>query len=256
VALAGRIPLEAERQVLLLDEVHLMRPDVAPRLLKTLEEPAPRTVFVALADDLLPEMATIASRCTRVPFGPVPAAAAAARLREEGVDAETAEAAAAASAGDLARARLLAADPQLVARRRAWADVPRRLDGRGAVVAAAVEELLALIAAAAEPLAARQAEEVMALEQRVAQFGERGSGRADLEDRHKRELRRHRTDELLAGLAVLAGTYRQALVDGTGGPGAVRAVAAVQAAAEAFERNPNEVLLLQALLLRLGGSVD
>jgi len=254
VTLAGRVPLEADRQVLLLDEIHLMRPDVAPRLLKTLEEPAPRTVFLLLADDLLPEMATIASRCVRVAFGPVPAPLIAATLEREGVDPATAAAAAEASSGDLDRARLLAADPDLAARRAAWAALPRRLDGTGATVAAAVDELLAGIAAAAAPLLARQAEELAALEARVAQFGERGSGRSELEERHKRELRRHRTDELRAGLATLAGAYREQLVRGEAGAEAVRALAAVQEAAEAFERNPNEVLLLQALLLRLGGS--
>ena len=36
-----------------------------------------------------------------------------------------------------------------------------------------------------------------------------------IEERHKRELRRHRTDELRSGLAVIAGAYRDALVDGT-----------------------------------------
>ena len=40
------------------------------------------------------------------------------------------------------------------------------------------------------------------------------AGASSLEERHKRELRRHRTDELRSGLAVLAGTYRDVLVAG------------------------------------------
>ena len=35
-----------------------------------------------------------------------------------------------------------------------------------------------------------------------------------MEENHKRELRRHRVDELRSGLGVLAGTYRDALVRG------------------------------------------
>ena len=83
-------------------------------------------------------------------------------------------------------------------------------------------------------------------------MGERGSGRKSLEERHKRELRRHRTDELRAGLGALAAAYRDELVRGSSRPAeAVAAVHAVHDALEALERNPNEALLLQALLLAL-----
>ncbi len=88
---------------------------------------------------------------------------------------------------------------------------------------------------------------------RVAAVGERGSGRKQLEEQHKRELRRHRTDELRSGLAVVAGTYRDALVEGTSSrpDAAVHAVQRIHQALEALERNPNETLLLQSLLLDL-----
>ena len=75
-----------------------------------------------------------------------------------------------------------------------------------------VDDLLARIEAAATPLAERHADEIAELDERIARYGERGSGKKMLEERHKRELRRHRTDELLAGLTVIAGTYRD--VDG------------------------------------------
>ena len=54
-----------------------------------------------------------------------------------------------------------------------------------------------------------------AIDERIARYGERGSGKKALDERHKRELRRHRTDELMAGLTVIAGGYRDALVDGS-----------------------------------------
>jgi DNA polymerase-3 subunit delta' len=114
-------------------------------------------------------------------------------------------------------------------------------------------ELLALIDAAAAPLAARHAEEFVALEARVTAVGERGSGRKLLEEHHKRELRRHRVDELRSGLGVLAGAYRDALIRGQlpRPEAAATAVTRIHAALEAMERNPNETLLLQALLLDL-----
>ncbi len=91
------------------------------------------------------------------------------------------------------------------------------------------------------------------LDERIERFGERGSGKKTLDERHKRELRRHRTDELRHGLSVLAGSYRDALVAGTiDRPGGVAAaVTHIHEAIEALERNPNEPLLLQSLLWSL-----
>jgi DNA polymerase-3 subunit delta' len=116
-----------------------------------------------------------------------------------------------------------------------------------------VGELLATIDDAAAPLAERHTHEVAELEARIELLGERGSGRKTLEDRHKRELRRHRTDELRSGLTVLAGSYRDALVAGDS-PRPESLIAAVERiyhAIDAFEHNPNEALLLQSLLWSL-----
>jgi hypothetical protein len=74
-----------------------------------------------------------------------------------------------------------------------------------------------------------------------------------METRHKRELRRHRADELRAGLLSLAAVYRDRLATGTArDPRAeLAAIGRIQDSVEAIDRNPNEALLLQALLLRL-----
>jgi DNA polymerase III subunit delta' len=116
-----------------------------------------------------------------------------------------------------------------------------------------VDDLVGRIEAAAGPLTERHAVEIAELDERIARYGERGSGKKTLDERHKRELRRHRTDELLAGLTVLAATYRDALVAGTVArpSGVVDAVTRIHHAMEAFERNPNEALLLQSLLWSL-----
>ena len=42
---AALAPVEGRRKVLVLDEFHLLRPEAAARLLKTIEEPSPSTVF-------------------------------------------------------------------------------------------------------------------------------------------------------------------------------------------------------------------
>ena len=117
----------------------------------------------------------------------------------------------------------------------------------------ATDELLDHIDRAAAPLVERHAAEIAELDARIARFGERGSGRKLLEERHRRELRRHLADELRSGLGVLAGSYRDRLVGGAAHrPEAlVDAVTRIHDAVEALERNANEHLLLQSLLWSL-----
>jgi DNA polymerase III subunit delta' len=253
VRTAALAPNEGDRKVMILDEFHLLRPEGAALLLKTIEEPPPSTTFVILADYVPHDLITISSRCARIEFRAVDESTIAQRLTVEGVEPGAAAAAAAAAGGSVERARVLAADPDLVARRQAFAAVAYELDGNGATVMRLVDDLLAQIESAAEPLAARHAAEADELDERIARYGERGSGRKTLEERHKRELRRHRTDELLAGLTVIAGTYRDALVAGSiARPAAIAtAVSRIHRAIESFERNPNESLLLQSLLWEL-----
>lgn len=253
VRLASRSPVEGDRKVLVLHDFHLLLPTGAARLLKTIEEPPPSTVFVILAEFVPHDLITIASRCARVDFRSVPVDEVAARLVAEGVTGADAEAAAVASGGDVTRARLLASDPELAARRAAFADVPRQVDGTGRTALRLTDELLALVERAAEPLMARHAAEVAELEARIKQHGERGSGKKALTERHRRELRRHRTDELLAGMSVIAATYRDALAAGTMGrpERAVEAVHRIHGDMEAFVVNANETLLLHALLWSL-----
>jgi DNA polymerase-3 subunit delta' len=250
---AALAPAEGERKVMILDEFHLLRPEGAALLLKTIEEPPASTTFVILADFVPHDLVTISSRCSRIDFRRIDDQHVADRLVAEGVDPDSAAEAAEAAGGNLDRARVLAADPELAARRRAFAEIPSRLDGNGATVMAIVDDVLGRIEAAATPLAERQDAEVDALNRRIEQYGERGSGRKALEERHRRELRRHRIDELLAGLTVIAAAYRDALVSGhaTRPDDVAAAVTRIHEAMESLERNPNEPLLLQSLLWSL-----
>lgn len=248
---AALSPAEAARKVLVLVDFHLVA-EQYPRLLKTIEEPPATTVFVVLAEHVPPELSTIASRCVRIDFPPVPEGAIREALVLEGVGAEVAAEVAAACGGRMDRARLLASDPGFVERREAWRAVPRRLDGTGATAAPLVDELLAGLEVTLEPLRVRQAAELAGVTERSRLYGERAGERKELEARHKREERRLRTDELRFGLAALAGAYRDRLSSERERPTALAAIEAVAAANEALLRNPNLPLLLQALLVRLG----
>jgi DNA polymerase-3 subunit delta' len=246
---------EGERKVLVLHEFHLLRPEGAALLLKSIEEPPPGTIFVICADAVPADLVTVASRCVRVDFLAISNDAIVEQLLAEGVPHDTAASAATSANGSIDRARLLASDPTLDERHRAFATLPGRIDGTGSTALALVDELLGLIESAAAPLAERQEAEVTELTERIAQLGERGSGRKQLEERHKRELRRHRTDEIRSGLATLAATYRDALVKQPGSvqhpDSVIDAVGRIHKALEDLERNPNETLLLGSLVWSL-----
>lgn len=242
-------PIEGRGKVLILDGFERVSGS-APRLLKPIEEPSDGTWFLILAEDVPEDLVTIASRCVRVDLRSVPDELVAARLEAEGIAPDRAVEAASAAAGDLDRARLLATDDRLTLRRAAWRSVPDRLDGTGARAVETADDLLAMIDDAMAPLVARHGREVEALEELVSVRGERGSGRKDLEAKHKREIRRYRTDQIRAGLADLSRRYRDEFVT-TGSPGATEALAALSQTGADLVRNPNERLQLVALFGRL-----
>ena len=250
-AAAVRSPVEGSRKIVIAERFHDANAQAMPPLLKVAEEPPESTIFVFLADEVKPEHVTVASRCTRIDFAPVATADLVAALTAEGVAADVAERAAAASGGSIERARVLATDDRLMARHDAWRSIPDRLDGTGAAVAVLVEEVRGLIDEAMVPLTRVHDAELEALAEREEQYGTRGSGRSDLEAHHKRVVRSFRTDELRFGLAVLAGRYRDVVAGGDARTGPLDAVDRLRDTAEALERNPNEALLLQALLVDL-----
>ena len=217
---AARSPVESTRKVVVLTDFHLVGA-AAPALLKTLEEPPGSTIFVITAETVSADLVTIASRCVRVDL--------------------SAPVAAPAGAGD---------PPLLVL----WRGVPGRLDGRGATVATLAAELLEACEAPLESLRQQQAEETEAAVARAKEMGERGAGLKELDERHRRQQRRMRVDELRSGLVALAEVYVERMA-GAGTPRDVgqaeRALSDIDNAGRELVRNPNETLLVQALLVRL-----
>ncbi|MEM7141287.1 MAG: hypothetical protein AAF548_09665 [Actinomycetota bacterium] len=249
---ASRSPTEGTRKIVVVDQFQTAEAGASSALLKLVEEPPASTIFVLLGTDVPPHQITIESRCTRVDFASLAAADIAAALVAEGLtDPERADVVAAAANGDLARARVLVLDERLATRRDAWWSVPDRLDGTGAAVGALVEELRTMIDDASSARVARHDEELTALEEREEQLGTRGSGRREMETRHRRELRQFRTDEVRFGLATLSRRYREAVAGGDPREGPLDAVGRIRGAADALIRNPSEALLLQALFVRL-----
>jgi DNA polymerase-3 subunit delta' len=263
--LAAHSPVEGGRKVIVLPDLHLAA-DAVPALLKTIEEPEADVVFIGLAEFVPPSLATLASRSVRVDFRPLAEAEVAKVLIDEGVPAERAGAIASAAGGRLDRARLLASDPGVALRLAAWEAVPGRLDDSGATVATIADELVELLKASAEPLVARQeAEAAEATRQSAEQLAAAPAGFAqrvqrsatgaarDLEERHRREQRRQRTDELRMGLGALARSYEARAAKGMMRADlAASSVELLDEFSANLAFNPGELLALQALLVRLG----
>jgi DNA polymerase-3 subunit delta' len=247
---AHRSPVEGGRKVLVLTEFEKVA-QAGPALLKTIEEPPESTIFMILAQEVPPELVPIASRTARIDLGPVPEAALVERLVADGAATDVAQAAAAASGGDMRRARLLVGDRSLGVRRDAWASIPTRVDGTGHTATMLVDEVVAHIDAAQAPLDESHALERQELSAQIEVYGQPKGLLKEQETRHKREVRRHRTAELRFGLATMAATYRDRLVHAPDPAPHLAALEAIQAAAEAWVRNPNELLLLQALVANL-----
>lgn len=252
VRVSALSPLEGELQVIVLVDFHLIGV-AAPRLLKSIEEPPPTTVFVILAEELPPELITIASRCVRIDMAAVPTSALVDRLIADGVSTEVAHTAASGAGGSLSRARLLARDPAASSRRDGWYRAPERLDGSGASACATADELLASIDGVLAPLAEQHAEEMAAFLESFEAAGVqlRKGDLKKLEDRHKREQRRVRTDELRSGLGVLVGRYRDALAHGGSAEDFLAAADGVQGVCDDLVFNPKESLALQSLFVSL-----
>ena len=255
VRTALRTPRAAPYQVLVLVDFDIVD-EAAPVLLKTIEEPPDSTVIIITGETVPRPFVTIASRCVRVPFKPLDTQSIIDVLAAESVDAATAAAVAEAAGGRLDRARLLARDPGFVERLHRWRTVPSRLDGTGSRIAELADELLTSANEPLEEVRARQAEELDTLKQDAERRGEKAiPGRDAIDARHKRELRRVRTDELRAGLDVLLSLYRDRLVAPKVSSQRLRttltAMAAIDEAGTRLSRNVNETMLLQWLLLRL-----
>src|SRR5205814_1340513 len=123
-------PTQGRWQVLLVEDADRLTEQAGNALLKAIEEPPPRTVFLLCTPSTHPDdiSVTIRSRCRTVVLRqPSAEAVASVLVDRDGTPYDTALWAAAAAQGHVGRARRLARDPQARARRDAVLAVPRRL---------------------------------------------------------------------------------------------------------------------------------
>lgn len=262
-----RRPLSSGYQIVVIEEVELTTTGASPSaaaLLKSLEEPPARTIFLLSAEEVPEGLETIESRCVEVRLKALDDDSIVAILCREGNDEQSARIAASAANGNLRRARVLVLDHGLATRIAAWRTVPERLTGTPAVSALLASEIVASLDLAMAPLANLQEEE---LEHRLRDAKEMGqrtlTNRKDLEAQFKREQRRFRIDELRFGLSALTEVYRGRLHESLEflGDGDTRSEYRVGASLQALDvlvqtnrrlsSNIDETLLLNDLMLSL-----
>ncbi len=260
---AASTPTGGRWQVLVIEDADRLTEAAGNALLKAIEEPPPRTVFLLCTPSTHPDdiSVTIRSRCRVVPLRQPPADAVAAVLVErDGVAPDVAAWAAAAAQGHVGRAKRLARDPDARRRRESVLAVPRRLTGVGACFDAASALIEAAEAEAEAAVTETDAVERAALERALGAGGTgRGAAGAargaagqlkDLERRQKSRATRAQRDALDRALVDLAGFYRDVLVTSLRAPvGVVHTDTAEQSAAAAGKWSPESTLRrLEAVL--------
>jgi DNA polymerase III subunit delta' len=241
VMAATRTPFEVSRRVFVLERVDTMNDEVANRLLKTLEEPAPFVHLILLTDALGRVIETVVSRCQLVRFEPLPAERIAAQLAAEGVPAERARACARLALGNATRARYLASPEGEEVRGEVEAFVAAALAG-GGDTGDPWRPLLQRAEArreAEEERLAVAARERLELEPKGR---ERRAIERELEEAAKRDGRRARTASLDLALTLTGLTFRDLVCVAEGAEAAVLAEDRTPALAErARSRDPRKL---------------
>ncbi|MGW5043654.1 DNA polymerase III subunit delta' [Streptomyces griseoluteus] len=273
-------PANGRWQIILVEDAERLNEKSANAVLKAVEEPAPRTVWLLCAPSVEDVLPTIRSRCRHLNLRTPPVAAVADMLvRRDGVEPEVAAAAARATQGHVDRARRLATDPEARRRRASVLKLPLRIEEVGGCLKAAQE----LVDAAAED-AKQLAEEMDGKETDelktalgAAQGGRLPRGTAgvmkDLEDMQKRRRTRTQRDSLDVALGDLTGFYRDVLalqlgsrvaianedaedalqrIAGAGSPeSTLRRIEAIAACRDALDRNVAPLLAVEAMTMAL-----
>ncbi|RCW40189.1 DNA polymerase-3 subunit delta' [Halopolyspora algeriensis] len=224
VQAAARRPSTGHWRVVLIEDADRLTEGAGNALLKAVEEPPDRTVFLLCAPSDHPAdiPVTIRSRCRPIRLRTPLAGPIAEVLQErDGVPAESARWAASVCGGHIGRARRLATDPQARERREAVLRIPLGLQ-RFSDVYSAAGELVRL--AEAEATAANEARDEAEKEELRTAMGGGGTGKGtaaatrganaalrELEKKQKSRATRSQRDALDLALMDLAGFYRDVL---------------------------------------------
>lgn len=219
VSKAGDRPATGRWRIIVVEDADRMAERTTNVLLKAIEEPTPRTIWMLCAPSPADVLVTIRSRCRPVSLRLPPASDVADLLvRRDGVERQLADRAARAAQSHIGIARRLARDADARQRRMDTVRIPLGL--RGVTAAVMMAEKLVKIATeeANSSNDERDAAEKIAL---LASLGAPESGTLppsmrsqvkQLEDDQKRRAKRSITDSLDRTLTDLLSFYRDVLI--------------------------------------------
>ena len=219
-AMSALRPSVGPYRVIIVEDADRLTERAADALLKAIEEPVPRTVWILCAPSLEDVVITIRSRSRHVRLRTPPAEAVAELLhRRDGVEMPMAMYAARAAQSHVGLARRLARDEGARIRRRDVISLAGRIHGVGDAIGAAAD----LASIADEESTAAAAERDTAERQRLMEvLGADPSARTQpphirsqlsgLEKEQKARATRHSRDVLDRSLVDLLSVYRDALI--------------------------------------------
>jgi DNA polymerase-3 subunit delta' len=212
-------PSSSAFRVVIIEDAERLTESAANALLKAIEEPGARTIWLLCAPTVEDVLPTIRSRCRQVALvTPSTSAITQLLIREEGVANEVATFAARASQGHIGRARFLVREPQSRARRDEIIRFAMELhDVAGAMSGAARLMEIASLEAASEASARDEIER----EELATALGAGGTGKGapsgsskalkDLEKEQKSRITRATRDSIDRALLDIATAYRDVL---------------------------------------------
>lgn len=277
---AAMAPTLGPLQVLVVEDADLVTERGADALLKSIEEPAPRTIWLLCAPTADDVVVTIRSRCRRVELStPSQASIAELLVRRDGVDPALAAEVARIAQGHIGRARALARNEAVRERRRQVLAIPSGLTSVGGCLRAAAEVVDAAAAEASAITASLDEQERAKLNEALG-FGTKGArprnaqaAIRELEDQQKARAKRLQRDALDRVLTEFTSLYRDVLAVQTGSGAAlvnadvaadvhelaragdatatIRRLDAILACRTALETNVAPLLAFESLLLSL-----
>jgi DNA polymerase-3 subunit delta' len=221
-------PVGRRWQILIVEDADRLTEQACNALLKAIEEPTARTVWMLCAPTVEDVLPTIRSRCRQLTLStPTAEEVAAFLVRTDGVNEALASYAARASQGHIGRARALARDEATRNRRREVVAIPTRLISLGACMTAATN-----LAEVTKEEADSLTGDLDAVEKADldASYGVVERGRrpreyapalANLERGQKTRAKRRHLDVVDRSLMDLVSVYRDAVAVAVGAPGAL-----------------------------------
>ncbi|MDR2896415.1 MAG: DNA polymerase III subunit delta' [Propionibacteriaceae bacterium] len=211
-------PAVGRWQIIIIEDADRLTDKGGDALLKAIEEPAPRTVWMLAAPTSADVLATIRSRVRQVALTTPSRQAIAKLLTAEGIDADQAQMAARICQGHIGRARAWARDPAVAERRRQALSLPDQLTDLGACLAQAEQVWTTAKQRADEITKSLDQAEIKEMATAYGLVTARGSVRGakgqlkDLEREQSLRATRMQRDRIDDVLIELTGYYRDVLM--------------------------------------------